>query len=97
MLYSMTIYMPSPFENPAIRYGIPLVNASVVAAVGSSGEERYGSHVCTVSPHNHRCRRGQLWAGAGKRLVRGRSAPALVLTRCAALRLSAFNTLRLAK
>ncbi|EMA15793.1 hypothetical protein BDK61_2781 [Haloarcula quadrata] len=25
--------MPSPFENPAIRYGIPLVSATVVAAV----------------------------------------------------------------
>jgi hypothetical protein len=25
--------MPSPFENPALRYGIPLVSAAVVAAV----------------------------------------------------------------
>ncbi|AEM57788.1 hypothetical protein HISP_11205 [Haloarcula hispanica N601] len=25
--------MPSPFENPALRYGIPLVSATVVAAV----------------------------------------------------------------
>ncbi|GGK73907.1 MULTISPECIES: hypothetical protein [Haloarcula] len=25
--------MPSPFENPIVRYGIPLVSASVVAAV----------------------------------------------------------------
>ncbi|EMA18953.1 hypothetical protein [Haloarcula argentinensis] len=25
--------MPSPFDNPAIRYGLPLVSASVVAAV----------------------------------------------------------------
>ncbi|EMA17119.1 hypothetical protein [Haloarcula amylolytica] len=25
--------MPSPFENPVVRYGIPLVSAAVVAAV----------------------------------------------------------------
>jgi hypothetical protein len=25
--------MPSPFENPVVRYGIPLVSATVVAAV----------------------------------------------------------------
>ena len=25
--------MPSPFENPALRYGTPLVSATVVAAV----------------------------------------------------------------
>ncbi|GGM44615.1 MULTISPECIES: hypothetical protein [Haloarcula] len=25
--------MPSPFDNPAIRYGLPLLSATVVAAV----------------------------------------------------------------
>ncbi|AUG47968.1 hypothetical protein BVU17_10720 [Haloarcula taiwanensis] len=25
--------MPSPFENPIVRYGLPLVSATIVAAV----------------------------------------------------------------
>ncbi|WP_336337078.1 hypothetical protein [Haloarcula brevis] len=25
--------MPSPFENPIVRYGIPLVSATVIAAI----------------------------------------------------------------